>query len=240
VSLRGELCVVTDEGATHCGMPPGVSAASWALSPIADLPAASRVVAFENTLCALTVSSGVWCWGDNRSWGAIENSEATVLQRPVARAGLARATTLAMGTEHACAIEHDGTLLCWGRAREGQLAIAPRSPLGAPLRVPGVTEVIDVAVGARHTCLLKREGTVFCFGVNTHGQLGDGTRHARTVPTAVPGLTGVRAVRAWGDNTCALGREGRVWCWGEARNGRLGSGLVEDALTPAAVPLVRR
>jgi alpha-tubulin suppressor-like RCC1 family protein len=61
------------------------------------------------------------------------------------------------GIVHACGLNTDGTLACWGDNSRGQ-ATPPAGPFAA------------VSAGGIHTCGMKTDGTVACWGSNSGGQ----------------------------------------------------------------------
>jgi hypothetical protein len=71
--------------------------------------------------------------------------DGTTLDRgtPVAVEGLVDATSVAAGQLHTCAVRRSGKVVCWGRAREGQIgaetALFLRAPVevGEPAPAPG-------------------------------------------------------------------------------------------------------
>jgi hypothetical protein len=115
---------------------------------------------------------------------------------------------------HTCALQADGTVVCWGDNSFG--ATAAPSTLGA---------VSQVSAGGHHTCALKTDGTVVCWGDNSAGA------------TAVPATLGpVIQVSAGYLHTCALRADGTVACWDPARGNGSGESAVPFGLdlTPAA------
>ena len=135
--------------------------------------------------------------------------------------------SLSLGDTHACRVEADGTVACWGDNGTGQLGIGIRSPgLTRPVRVPGLNApVTAVAAGGSHTCALTRPGDVWCWGNNDWGQLGVGTTEPSGIPVAVQGLDApVAAISAGSFHTCAVTQAGGVRCWGSDGYGQLGDG----------------
>lgn len=106
--------------------------------------------------------------------------------------GIGDIVSVSVGVNHACAVQANGTLVCFGQNDSGQLNIP--ADLGA---------VASVSAGYWHTCVLLRSGSVRCFGDNGEQQC------------AVPvGLKQVVAVGAGQINTCALLADGATVCWG--------------------------
>jgi alpha-tubulin suppressor-like RCC1 family protein len=157
-------------------------------------------------------------------------------------AGCCRATAVAAGDEHACAVTSDGGLLCWGKNDAGQLGPGAAGLLRSvrPVTVP-LTGVTAVAAGGQQTCALLGSGatsSVSCWGANAAGQLGGGST---TATAAIVGnvLTGATALALGARHSCAIvgsGVAAAVWCWGANDNGQLGTGN----LTAHAAPVGTR
>ncbi|MCB1614690.1 MAG: FG-GAP repeat protein, partial [Pseudomonadales bacterium] len=138
---------------------------------------------------------------------------------------------LALGMNHACALEDSG-IICWGGGLSGQfdpgdligpafLQVQKISSLknhvcgmtaagiycwgqnaNGQLDYPAVSNPIDISAGAEHSCVIDDAG-VTCWGLNDSGQLN------------VPVLQNPTRVAAGGTFTCALD-DGGVTCWGDA------------------------
>jgi alpha-tubulin suppressor-like RCC1 family protein len=156
------------------------------------------------------------------------------------RAGpLAEAVSIAAGTEHTCALQARGTVMCWGSNEFGQLGNNSSStgPNGVPQPVQGIVDAVAIAAGHLHTCALLVAGTVRCWGINQFRELGDGTTQVRRTPVPVPGIgvgaaVGIVAGRTF---TCVLGVRGNVQCWGANGRGELGDNTFQDRPNPVAV-----
>lgn len=101
---------------------------------------------------------------------------------------------VAVGENHACALQGNGDVHCWGSNDEGQLDV----PEDARFR--------QITAGYRFTCGIRINGSIACWGRNSHGQLdapvGD-----------------FSAVDAGWDHACALSA-GTASCWGWNANAR--------------------
>jgi len=123
-----------------------------------------------------------------------------------------------LGPSHACSLQKNGELECWGKNDAGQLGDRTQVTRALPAAVLVAGKIDDLAIGARHTCALA-SGGVRCWGDGARGQLGTGLTtplSAPTVPVIAHGapLAGVTAIAAGGDRSCALTAEG-VRCWGD-------------------------
>lgn len=146
-----------------------------------------------------------------------------------------RAVQVAAGAAHACALESEGTVRCWGDNSYGQLGDGSTTSRTIPVTVAALGDVVALAAGHFHTCAVLTDGTARCWGNNAAGQLGDGSAQGRTVAVAVAGLSGVAALAAGERHTCALLLGGAVHCWGDNRHGQLGDGSTTPRRTPAVV-----
>jgi alpha-tubulin suppressor-like RCC1 family protein len=152
-------------------------------------------------------------------------------------AGSFAATSIAVGSRHACALTQEGGVRCWGDNRSGQLGDGTTTQRRTPVFVSGLTSgVVAIAAGDVHTCALNNAGGVLCWGSNLSGAVGDGSTAAqRNSPVPVSGLaSGVMAIAAGGADTCAALAAGNTVCWGQNVSGQLGDGSTTSRSTPAA------
>ena len=142
---------------------------------------------------------------------------------------------VSVGGAHACALDGEGRLACWGSNGHGQLGFEGPGTWPAPRRVPGGAWR-HVAAGGTHTCAVDLEGRAWCWGGNDVGQLGDGTRVDRPRPTLVALTLRSVEVVAGGTHSCALGEQGQIVCWGGSLQGQVGGrGRADEWLPPTLV-----
>lgn len=139
--------------------------------------------------------------------------------------GCCKATAVAAGEAHVCALLESGQVRCWGRNESGQVGRAPGGPrpFAFSLTLSGVAAV---GVGSAHSCAVTSGGAVLCWGANASGQ-ATGTPSAAPViaPSATPVTSGALAVAGGEAHTCALLQSGAVRCWGSDAAGQLGGGM---------------
>lgn len=156
------------------------------------------------------------------------------------------ARTIALGSEHTCAITHFGRLRCWGDGDRGKLGLGDEEDLGddpdevaAAADVDTGAAVARVALGTGFSCVLSVAGEVVCWGYRANGRLGDGlddsTQDIGDEPGETAGTLGkvsipgtVVDLAVGGSHACALRDEGQLYCWGTGMGGRLGYGNVDD------------
>lgn len=250
-------CGVTAEGAAHCwgnnfygqlggGEPTGL----WdgiprpvrieAPSPFVEVRPMGWVT------CGLAVGGDPYCWGrgDRGQLGPAtpegecdppRGDPVPCARRPLRVRRAPDFITIVLGSQHACGLEEDGTVHCWGRNGSGQLGDGTRTGRSEPGPVAGDIALVALAAAFGHTCGLTEAGTAWCWGANAHGQLGDGTNVNRSAPVrAAPGLRFTRLALG-GLHTCGLTPEGEAWCWGENNKGQLGDGSRLERRRPVAV-----
>ena len=229
-------CVVHADGSVYCvgcqtgtyNYPTCDLSERWP-TPVPGLSGVIKVSVGSGHACGLT-SDGVLCWGANRSWANFPLGQTTASEqsRPVQVPALDAPIDVSVGYYHACALEDDSTVRCWGWNSEGQLghsssSIGPSQVIEADSGLP-IDNVVAISSGYAHTCALKLDGTVWCWGWNRFGQLGDGSRMNSDRAIEVVGLRNVLEISVNYSHSCAVGADGSVHCWGEGRWGRLGTG----------------
>ncbi len=277
-------CAVLDDGAVSCwGLggdgqlgygnrdrvgddeAPG-SAGPVDLDPGPGFGRAKAISAGEYHTCAVLDDGRVRCWGlgedgqlgyGNRD--RVGDDEAPGSAGPVdldPGPGFGRARAISAASRRTCAVRDDGSVLCWGFGREGDLGYRNQTTVG-DTETPGSVGPVDlggqaavaVSVGRRHTCAVLDDGSVRCWGYGFYGQLGYGnTRYVGDDETPGsagpvdldpgPGVGRAVAISAGDYHTCARLDDRSVRCWGQGANGRLGygaTGNIGDDETPGSV-----
>ncbi len=174
-SSRGEHgCAVVVGGEVRCWkddstdmlIPPHSPPAA---APVRDLPPAKMVAVGETFACAVTLDRAVRCW----------NGQGTPTSPSHAVGGAEGTLFVAAGTEHACAVQDKGTVVCWGRDDLGQTGPAGNGSDMLATPVAGVDGAVELALGATHSCARLGSGAVTCWGF-----LDSGTW--TTAPRSVP------------------------------------------------------
>ena len=153
----------------------GDAQAEASLTPVAvnGIANVQQLVSGHAHLCALLLDGSVTCWGSNllgESGVAIDASAPIVAPTQVELSG--KATALASGYQHTCALLADKTVRCWGNNAFGQLGDGQLNDSGTPVAVSGLSGVRSISTGHSHTCASLDDGTVKCWGSDLYGQTG--------------------------------------------------------------------
>ncbi|MFT4087116.1 MAG: protein kinase [Gordonia sp. (in: high G+C Gram-positive bacteria)] len=98
------------------------------------LSGVTRIASGSYTACALA-SNGLRCWGDGNN-GQYGDGSLTLAdgEKTAGPAGMTKATAVAVGGNHVCAI-NEGAVYCWGVGADGQLGDGGTSDRSAPVKV---------------------------------------------------------------------------------------------------------
>jgi alpha-tubulin suppressor-like RCC1 family protein len=196
---------------------------------------ASEVTAGLYTSCAVRVSGGTYCWGDQplgsasgQTGGArnlVDNS--------------ASFTSVNLGSDHGCALTREGQVRCWGSNAEGQLGIGTTvATQVSPGLVVGGQQFTRVFSGTYKSCGLNGTGRAFCWGTNFYGELGVSSSELRVrQPTAVSGDQRFAFLSPGNFHSCGIDVNGAALCWGNQGIGSLNRGALGDGSgTPKSAP----
>ncbi|MBX7080928.1 MAG: hypothetical protein K1X88_17145 [Nannocystaceae bacterium] len=126
------------------------------------------------------------------------------------------ATALVVGDAHACIVDGDGALWCWGANLHGQLGRGSTAPAE---RCPGKTAALPAvarAAASQHMCTRTNTDALWCWGRNDDGQVDwhDGVEPDVRAPLLVPELGIVPAVLDVGPHLSCAANGTAVRCWG--------------------------
>jgi len=140
------------------------------------------------------------------------------------------------GFEHACIIDPDARLHCFGDNSHGQLGLGDRNARDRPTHVEVGGRVTHVTGGEAHTCALLEDGALHCWGANAEGQLGSAPGEDALVPQRVDAALGAFIhVDAGATHTCGVVDGGQLFCWGRNEEGQLGAGTSGEPLPPTEI-----
>ncbi len=232
-------CAVLASGEVKCWginnqnrMPQG-----WRL-PTEDNPLPSLVPGISNVkMVALGESNGFWLHNDGvisvlgqSTYGLGPDSRSANRFTPIEDL---RATFVAASTTHACAIDLDAQLWCWGENYHFEVGPFTCGACYSPMLVPGTGRVTSVSLQLRrYTFFTNEYGHLYIignpFGDNV-GQRFDRTEDNPGTPIIFSGfpedefLTATSLGRFYG---CYITQRGQVYCSGSNSAGQLGRNTV--------------
>lgn len=134
--------------------------------------------------CGFSPWHGVWCWGAN-DYGQLGRGNTSSIgdAARVTMPNNNEPVALALGADHTCVVDEEGTLYCWGRNTSGQLGDGTGISRSLPTLVTSVQVAGSITAGARHTCAINDSYSVRCWGDNTWGQVGQDAGGSYSMPT---------------------------------------------------------
>ncbi len=219
----------------------GDGSRSTRLTPVQvqGLTQALAVATAGEQTCALMQSGQVQCWGFNGR-GELGDGTMTDSFAPVTVRGLTyHATSLALGDSHGCAALANGSVRCWGRNDQGQLATGNTGDATSSEIVPYLLGFWMLSAGFGSSAAVLMNGSAVLWGSAFDHVMtanGPGPDTILQMPTFIAGLDGAYAVTIGADHACALLSNSDVKCWGHNQVGQLGDGTYIDSIsTPVTV-----
>lgn len=227
---------------------------------------AAKIASGAQFSCALTTVGTVKCWGRN-DLGQLGDGTNTSRNAPLdvvaigASAGgapLTNVVDVSAGSNHACAVRANTTVVCWGANTYGQLGSGQAQTLeGGPAYVPSPVVVLGVGqsvggsaltgatsvdVGYQRSCAVLSTGQARCWGYDLNGGLGgayDGNAVAST-PLVLRAPSSTSALEPIADISvdrlsCAVMTGGNAVCWGD--NSTFGSPFTVLEVASPTVPM---
>jgi alpha-tubulin suppressor-like RCC1 family protein len=228
VTGSGHSCALYDDGTIDCwGRNArgelGIGSLSHSTTPI-TVPDISTAVAIGSggfTTCAVLSDGTVKCWGRSLTAqvGAYNPEES--LLSPVSVPNINTATSVKLGTNHACAILSDAdqnTIACWGKNDSGQLGVSGASSSLTPVEVSDISSAVSLTLAANYSCAILLDGTVRCWGANRND-----VRLDSSTSVSISSLNNVTALATEAQFACAIVDSDEVFCWGDNDSGQLGN-----------------
>jgi hypothetical protein len=243
---RNHTCAIDSDNLLHCwgansngqlgqnntdnsSVPLAVSASTW-----------SSVSAGLNLTCAIDSNKALYCWGRNNeaqtgSYTGDTSSENTTSGNdvlvPTAVASGTLWTEISTGQEHACGIQEDGSLWCWGSNEHSEMgngattdnndSAQDEQRLAGPVNVAvGMTQWQNVDAAMYHTCA-QADGMLWCWGYNERNNFGvpnaiitqlTNEYKLVSVPTPAKVLEAGSSFDTSEYWTCGINAQSETWC----------------------------
>jgi alpha-tubulin suppressor-like RCC1 family protein len=139
---------------------------------------------------------------------------------------VSKATAVAAGARHSCALHASGQISCWGHA---DAVKSTGAEISGPVSVAGFADGRALAAGYDETCVVTADSRLRCFG-REDGFIGQDEGGP---------LREVTAVALGAGFGCALAAGG-TFCWGRNEAGQLGRPLTTTGSANALVSEARK
>ena len=181
---------------------------------------ASLASAFEQA-CSLR-EGRTYCWGENDRKQASVADDAFLIS-PRAVADIMEAVDLCTAEGHSCALQADGTVVCWGDNGRGELGTGSAKEHVGVYILPDL-RFRQVACGGSTTCAVTTDNALYCWGDNTENQVlpFDLADDAVLSPAKVGPSLSISQVSVGQGHVCAVSTTGVLYCWGRNSNSQLG------------------
>jgi alpha-tubulin suppressor-like RCC1 family protein len=208
---------------------------------------ALQVEAGDFFSCALLETGAVRCWGDGRDGRLGYGNEDRIGddETPASAGDLdlgGKATQIALGSSHACALLDTGAVRCWGANGRGELGYGNLDNIGdneAPSIAGDVnlgSLALQISAGNDSTCAIVEGGNLRCWGRSTTLGQGPAVQPNNNIgddetPGDIADINlGGQAIQVSASlfHACALLDTGTVRCWGSNISGELGYPGVSD------------
>lgn len=210
----GYFCAISARSQVYCwGTDPetGESILEPKVVPAADVEFVSIGLGVRY-LCALSINGIVYCKGGgyNGELGTgVDKATLQDLTVPVQQDDMVF-KSLSVGYYHACSIDTNNSLYCWGDNEYGQLGVRDIERSNVPVKVG--ENFKQVSAGGEHTCAVTLTNKGYCWGRNDLHQSSPSDAFTITSPMQVDGSWG--SFHAGYDYTLAINTEGDGYGWG--------------------------
>ncbi|MCB9652922.1 MAG: hypothetical protein H6729_02170 [Deltaproteobacteria bacterium] len=139
------------------------------------------VVAGNRFTCARKDDLTAWCWGRNDHGQVGRGGPFTSTEPTPAQVALAHPVLqIAAGSDHACALDDQANLYCWGSNEAGQLGVGeawydpPGSSSPQPVINPTESPALEIQSGGSSNFALREDGSISVWGMDFGAVLGMG------------------------------------------------------------------
>ena len=132
----------------------------------------------------------MWAWGRNYS-GQVGDNTTTDQWSPVQVGTSTNWISVNGSSDHAVALQADGTLWAWGANYNSILGDGTSTDRHVPTQLGASHNWLRISTTLQNAKAIDASGALWAWGDNTYGELGDGTFATRTTPTLITGQSDV-------------------------------------------------
>lgn len=171
--------------------------------------------------------------------GDANTTDADAMVDMMSDAPSCRAVAIAASGAHTCAVRNDGSVMCWGKNGQGEIAKPAASSdtcngsfacVKSPFQANIADTIVGVGLGDQHSCALSAT-KAYCWGANDSGQFGNGMLGDSSTPVEIAARAGATQIGGGNVHTCSLA-SGMVSCSGTNADGALGDSTTTQRFTP--------
>lgn len=130
-----------------------------------------KTLALGNMLSlALAGDGAIWVWGSTIHLEPLRDGKYKEHLRPEKLGVDVRLQMLSTSGGHACGIDAQGQVHCWGTNDYGELGDGTNTPRQTPKRVELPEPATSVSVAGHHSCVVVKSGAVYCWGLDPRGR----------------------------------------------------------------------
>ena len=183
----------------------------------------------QNASSALDANGYVWSWGDGDDGQlglGIANDnviDETDYTSPQKIQNLTDIVAINRGYDHMLLLKNDGSVLAFGKNKNGQLGDGTAENSDTPVSVQGLTNIVQISA-AVSSYALDKEGRLWAWGSNNYGQLGQGISdsNVHSTPVEVVFDEPVISIASGKGHALALTESGKVYAWGLNASSQVG------------------
>ncbi|AKU93934.1 hypothetical protein AKJ09_00598 [Labilithrix luteola] len=202
--------------------------------PVVTTDLFERIDVGSRTVCGVTTTGTLDCWGYNDQQQTTRSDAGTVAGPARADMKTFNVVRTASTQTSVLGILDDGHLVSWGKV-SGRISSITPNPV--PALIDNIEKVTSIATGTAHACAIA-DGELYCWGAGSKGVLGTGLPNDEKLPALAtientPKLELYpQQVAASTNATCARITDGTIQCAGDDSYGTQGTG--EKAVTSTA------
>lgn len=186
-----------------------------------------------NFSCGISKARELYCWGDGEKGKLGDNDPHFESKNSPVKIADGNWISLATGSNHACAINQQKQLYCWGY-NLGEYSDGIRTSIPTLM---GEATWQEIALGQGYSCGVQSSGQLICWGDNAYGQLGDGTNGygANKYYMTQIGQDKWQHIYSYsrGQHSCGIKKsDQQLYCWGYNEDGQLGHSALKSTSKP--------